>query len=206
MTNLVFILDMSGSMSSLQQDTIGGYNTLLNEQKKLEDKCKVTTILFDDRYIILHNQVDIKKVEDITSKEYKPLGMTALLDAIGKTIITLDDKIENKEDKVIVNIITDGYENASKEFTWQTIKHLIKLNRERGWVFTFIGANIDVDKVSDDLGIDKRFAKKYTASAKGTNMVYDVISKVTSFARKSTVLEEEQFDMVGSIMNDIKED
>ena len=118
---------MSGSMGPFTADTIGGYNTLLNEQKEKDGDANVTTILFDDRYIVLHDRVNIKDVKDITNKEYAPLGMTALLDAVGKTIVSAGQKLAAMDEKdrpgtVIVTIITDGYENASKEYTWKQVQ------------------------------------------------------------------------------------
>ena len=165
LTELVYILDMSGSMRPLTSDTIGGYNTLLNQQKKLGEenpamRANVTTVLFDDRYILLHDRTDIRDVPDITDREYVPLGMTAMLDAIGRTLVSVGQKLaampeEERPGLVSVTIITDGQENASTEYTWKQVQAMIKEQREKySWVFSFIGANIDVAHVSDDLGID----------------------------------------------------
>lgn len=191
LTELVFILDMSGSMSPLRDDTIGGYNTLLDEQKKSDGDAVVTTILFDDRYIVLHDREPIRNVNLLTDKEYAPLGTTAMLDAVGKTINSVGQKLAAMEEKdrpgnVIVTIITDGMENASKEFSWNTVKNLITEQRDKySWTFTFIGANIDNIKVSDDLGIDRKLSKKYTASKMGTQSVYSALSTAYSKQRQS---------------------
>ena len=141
LTELVYILDMSGSMSCLAQDTIGGYNSLLSQQRKMGEenpqlRANVTTVLFDDRYIVLHDRKDIRDVHDITDKEYVPLGMTAMLDAIGKTLISIGQKLaatpeEERPGLVSVTIITDGHENASKEYTWAVVKKMIKEQREK---------------------------------------------------------------------------
>ena len=200
LTEVIFILDMSGSMGPFTADTIGGYNTLLNEQKEKDGDANVTTILFDDRYIVLHDRVNIKDVKDITNKEYAPLGMTALLDAVGKTIVSAGQKLAAMDEKdrpgtVIVTIITDGYENASKEYTWKQVQSMIKEQREKySWVFTFIGANIDVMKVSENLGIDSRLAKSYKASKKGVDSVYKAMSKSVAYMRTAyagTAMNEE---------------
>ena len=191
LTELIMILDMSGSMHNLQSDTIGGYNTLIEEQKKEKGNAKVTTVLFDDRYILLHDREDINNIKPLTDKEYVPTGMTAMLDAIGKTLVSVGQKLaatpeEERPSKVLVTIITDGYENASKEFDWATIKKMIKEQREKySWVFSFIGADIDNIQVSNNLGIDIRLSRKYTKSSVGTNSVYMSMSKAVSKARNS---------------------
>lgn len=216
LTEMVFILDMSGSMRPLANDTIGGYNSLIEEQKKQEGDANVTTILFDDRYIVLHDRVNIKDVNPLTDKEYRPMGMTAMLDAVGKTIVGVGQKLadmpeEERPGNVVVTIITDGYENASKEYTWKSVQAMIKEQREKySWLFTFIGANIDVKQVSDDLGIDSLLAKSYTASAEGTQSVYTAMSATMSYSRKASTkrkgkadLEAEQADMA-KIMDEIQ--
>lgn len=188
LTELVYILDMSGSMEPLAGDTIGGYNSMLNEQKKIQEerpelRANVTTVLFDDQYVLLHDRVDIKNVPDITDKEYCPRGMTAMLDAIGRTLTSVGQKLaampeEERPGLVSVTIITDGLENASVEYDWETVRNMIKEQRKKySWVFSFIGANIDVEKTSYDLGIDRKMSKKYTASKRGARSVYRSISK-----------------------------
>lgn len=195
LTELVFILDMSGSMGRLTSDTIGGYNSLIKEQKKQKGDAIVTTILFDDRYIVLHDRVPLKKVKPLTTDDYKPLGMTAMLDAVGRTINSIGQKLaetpeEERPATVMVTIITDGLENASKEYTWEAVQGMIKHQREKySWIFTFIGANIDIEKVSSDLGIDARLAKKYTASKKGTDSVYKAMADTASLVRGKRMTE-----------------
>ena len=194
LTELVYILDMSGSMGPLAADTIGGYNSLLNEQKRLEQenpalRANVTTVLFDDRYILLHDRADIKTVSDITDKEYVPRGMTAMLDAIGRTLVRVGQNLaampeDERPGLVSVTIITDGYENASEEYRWDTIQKMIKEQREKySWVFSFIGANIDFEKTSVDLGIARKMSKKFTASKAGTASVFAAITRGTSAMR-----------------------
>ena len=192
LTELIFILDMSGSMCDLKADTIGGYNSLLEAQKEAEGDANVTTVLFDDRYIVLHDRADIQTVAPITEKEYQPCGMTAMLDAIGKTFHSVGQKLaempeEERPGNVIVTIITDGYENASQEFTWDTIHDMIKEQREKySWTITFIGANVNVEQMSDQLGIDRKLAKSYTANSIGTASVYQTMSKSMSKYRASS--------------------
>lgn len=193
LTQIVFVLDMSGSMLPLTMETIGGYNTMIADQKKEEGDALVTTVLFDHRYIMIHDGINIKEVKDITTAEYMPAGMTAMLDAVGMTINHVGQKLAampewERPEKVLFTIITDGYENSSKEFDWPTIKNMIKHQREKySWVFTFLGANIDTDKVSDDLGIDQMLSKKYTANNIGTQSVFNATSKAVSFARSVDV-------------------
>ena len=195
LTELVYILDMSGSMGPLAQDTIGGYNSLLAEQKKLGQEnpalqANVTTVLFDDRYILLHDRANIRDVPDITDKEYVPRGMTAMLDAIGRTLVSVGQNLaampeEERPGLVSVTIITDGCENASKEYRWDVVQQMIKEQREKySWVFSFIGANIDVEKTSDELRIDRKMSKKFTASKAGTASVFASITKGTTVMRK----------------------
>ena len=208
LTEVVFIVDMSGSMQPFTQDTIGGYNNLLKDQKKVKGEANITTVFFDSEYILVHDRVNIKKVKPITEKEYYPRGMTALLDAVGKTIRDIGKKLAdmNEADRpsqVIVTIITDGYENASKEYTWKQIQDMIKEQREKyNWLFTFLGANIDVKKVSEDLGVDSRLAKEYSASTAGTNSVYCTMSAAVSAFRKNSSKLQDTADRE-SVMDEI---
>lgn len=193
LTQMVFVLDMSGSMSPLTMETIGGYNAMIADQKKEEGDALVTTVLFDHRYNMIHDSVNIKEVKDMTTAEYMPSGMTAMLDAVGRTVNHVGQKLssmpeEERPEKVIFTIVTDGAENSSKEFDWETVRNMIKHQREKySWVFTFLGANIDVDRVSDNLGIDKMLSKRYTASKIGTQKVFNATSKTMSFARGVSV-------------------
>ena len=192
LTEMVFIIDMSGSMTPFTDDTIGGYNTLLKEQREKDGDANVTTVLFDNRYIVIHDRVDIKEVKDLTTKEYMPMGNTAMLDAVGKTINSIGQKLSNipeeeRPGNVVVTIITDGMENASTEYTWSQIQSMIKEQREKySWLFTFIGANIDVMDISNRMGIDSRLAKSYTASKAGTGSVYKAMSKTLCASREAS--------------------
>lgn len=189
LTQMVFVLDMSGSMSPLTMETIGGYNAMIADQKKEEGDALVTTVLFDHRYNMIHDGVNIKEVKDMTTAEYMPTGMTAMLDAVGMTINHVGQKLaalpeEERPEKVLFTVVTDGKDNSSKEFNWKTVRNMIKHQHDKySWVFTFLGANIDVDRVSDNLGIDKMLSKRYTASKIGTQKVFSATSKAMSFAR-----------------------
>lgn len=194
LTELVYIIDMSGSMSDLTDDTIGGYNAMLEEQRKLNRensnlKANVTTVFFDDRYIMVHDREDLDKVENITRKDYMPLGMTAMLDAIGRTVVSVGEKLAatpepERPGLVSVTIITDGYENHSKEYTWEKIRSMIKEQKEKySWLFTFIGANIDVEKTVYDLGIDKNMSAVFSCTSAGVDSVYTSLNCAATSAR-----------------------
>ena len=178
---LVFILDRSGSMGGLESDTIGGYNSMLSKQKKEKTgKVSVTTVLFDDQYELLYNQVPIEKVSPMTEEEYYVRGSTALLDAIGKTVMQVKANQDKKEikDKVLFVIITDGMENASREYRAEQIKKLIEERKEKdNWEFLFLGANIDAIGAAKDLGIDSSRAVRFKSDKKGTAKNYEVLNE-----------------------------
>lgn len=208
LTELLMILDMSGSMYSLRDDTIGGYNSLIEEQKKEEGSAIVTTVLFNDGYSVVHDRVDINDVEPMTSADYVPQGTTAMLDAVGKAITSIGQKLaempeEQRPSKVMVTIITDGYENASREYSWDVIKAMIKEQREKySWIFTFIGADIDTMAVSNNLGIDSRLSKSYTKSVDGSNSVYKSVSKAMKRVRAS--VDAVSMEEVSADLDEIK--
>ena len=189
LTEMAFILDMSGSMGGLVEDTIGGYNSLIEKQKEEDGEAYITTVLFDDRYIMLHDHINIQDIKPLTKEDYNPMGMTALLDAIGKTVNSIGVRLSNtpeeeRPEKVIVVITTDGMENSSKEFTKAKIKEMIEHQQSKySWVFMFLGANMDAVDEAGSLGINTDFARNYTANAKGTNSVYTVLSASMSNIR-----------------------
>lgn len=186
LTQIVFILDRSGSMARLTDDTIGGYNVFLQTQKEQDGEAIVATVLFDDRYEVLHDNVDIKDIQPLTNKDYFARGSTALLDAIGRTINNVGDKLnkmneDDKPSKVIFVITTDGQENSSTEFNRYKIKDMITHQQEKyNWEFMFLGANIDAVAEAESIGISGLKASNYTANAIGTASLYDSMSKTVS--------------------------
>lgn len=200
---LVFILDRSGSMGGLESDTIGGYNSMLSKQKKEKTgKVSVTTVLFDDQYELLYNQVPIEKVSPMTEKEYYVRGSTALLDAIGKTVMQVKANQDKKEikDKVLFVIITDGMENASREYRADQIKKLIEERKEKNnWEFLFLGANIDAIGAAKDIGIDSSRAVRFKSDKKGTAKNYEVLNEAIKEIRGG-------YQLNNSWKNEIEED
>jgi len=196
LTELVFILDKSGSMSGLEDDTIGGFNAMLAKQQKESGQAIVTTVLFDDKYELLHDRISINGIRPITDKEYCIGGSTALLDAVGKTI----DKIGNaqkytSEDqragKVVFVITTDGMENASREYSYDKIRQMIEHQKARhDWEFIFLGANIDAISTAAKFGIHADRAANYHADGQGTSLNYSVVSSAVSEIRACKSLDE----------------
>lgn len=186
LTEIVFILDRSGSMSSLTDDTIGGYNAFIEQQKKEPGEARLTTVLFDDKYELLHDGVNLNDVAPLTHDEYFARGMTALMDAIGRTVNAVGDRLSKEDEterpgKVIVVITTDGMENASREFTKKQVKDMITCQTDKyNWQFMFLGANIDAASEAESIGINRAFASTYTASAAGTDALYTTMSKTVS--------------------------
>ena len=193
LTELVFILDRSGSMIGLEADTIGGYNSMLKEQKETEGEAFVTTVLFDDRFEVLHDRLNIKGVAPITEKEYYVRGSTALLDSVGRSIHKIINVQRNttedmKAEKVLFVITTDGYENASREYTYEKIKSMIKHQKEKyGWEFIFLGANIDAAAEAEKFGIGRDRAARYHNDREGVELNFRTVSNATMKfrARKS---------------------
>lgn len=190
LTELVFILDKSGSMSGLEKDTIGGFNSLLDQQRKVDGECVITTVLFDNRYELLHDRIDIRAVQPITGKEYFVGGSTALLDAIGKTIHKIGAVQKNttedyRAEKVMFVIITDGEENASRNYSSIQIREMIQRQKERyGWEFIFLGANIDAVETAGRFGIDADRAVDYVPDGEGTELNYRMMSETVATFRE----------------------
>lgn len=190
LTELVFILDKSGSMIDLTKDTIGGYNSLLEKQKKEQGEARVTTVLFSNKYEKLYDNVDINEVALLTEKEYFTTGSTALLDAVGTTIKSVGQRLhhtkeEERPSQVIVVIITDGYENSSVEFTKEEVKEMVEHQQNKyNWIFMFIGANIDdIKGEGASIGISQGFTHGYSATSKGVNSVYSAVSNSIGITR-----------------------
>lgn len=194
-TELAFILDKSGSMAGLEADTIGGFNTMLKKQQKAEGEAFVTTALFDHLYELLHDRINIRGISPLTAKEYEVGGTTALLDAIGFTIqkmINVQKRTSENEraEKVLFVITTDGMENASREFTTDKIKKMVQLQKEKyGWEFIFLGANIDALSTASQFGIDEDFAVEYHADQKGTQLNYEAVNEFVSNLRSGKKLD-----------------
>ena len=196
-TELVFILDRSGSMAGLERDTIGGFNAMLKKQKEVEGECRITTVLFDNQINILHDRLDIQAIGSLTEKDYQVGGSTALLDAIGSTInkignVQKHSSHEHRASKVLFVIITDGEENSSREFSSQRIKKMIEHQMKKyNWEFIFLGANIDAVETSKMYGIRPDRTQNYHADAKGVNLNFDVMSKTVANFRMNANIDED---------------
>ena len=190
LTELVFILDKSGSMSGLEGDTIGGYNSMLERQRKVDGECVITTVLFDNRYELLHDRIDIRAVAPITKKEYSVGGSTALLDAIGKTIHKIRTAQKNtakdyQAEKVMFVIITDGEENSSRHYSSTQVKEMIQRQKELyDWEFNFLGANIDAVETAGQFGIDADRAVDYVPDGEGTKLNFCMMSETVATFRE----------------------
>ena len=201
LTEIIMILDRSGSMGHLVNDTIGGYNSFIEDQQEEDGEALLTTVLFDNHYEVLHNGVDIQKVRPLTRRDYFTRGTTALMDAIGKTINSVQNRIDwmnenEKPSRVIFVITTDGAENASREFSQGQIKKMIERQTELGWQFIFLGANIDAVKTARGYGLSEQSVSNYTANARGTESIYTSMSKnVASYRGSGMVLDNWQSEI-----------
>lgn len=207
MTELVFILDKSGSMAGLEKDTIGGFNSMLEKQKKVEGECRITTVLFDHEYTLLHDRIDIKAVSPMTEEEYFVGGCTALLDAIGITINKLATVQKNtaeeyRADKVMFVIITDGEENASREYSAKKVRSMItKEKTENNWEFIFLGANIDAIETASRFGIDADHAVDYVPDEEGTRLNFEAMAETVACYREVGCAPQQ---FLNKIRNDMK--
>lgn len=199
-TEMVFILDRSGSMQGLEKDTIGGFNSMIEKQKELDGECYVSTILFDDRSEVLHDRVKLSSVPKMTEKDYFVRGCTALLDAVGGAIHHIGNihKYARPSDvpgKTIFVITTDGMENASRYYSAHDVKRMIEKEKEKyGWEFLFIGANIDAGLEAEKIGIDRNRSVNYTASPRCTANLYNVVEKTVRNYRQCSVIDENWSD------------
>ena len=188
MTELVFILDRSGSMSGLERDTIGGFNSMIEKQKKEAGEAVVSTVLFDNESVVIHDRLPLGKVPRMTEKEYFTRGCTALLDAVGGAIHHIGNvhKYARKEDvpeKTMFIITTDGYENASRRYDYDKVRKMIERQKKYGWEFLFLGANIDAVAEAKRFGIGADHAVNYKCDEKGTALNYEVISEAACSVR-----------------------
>ena len=188
-TELVFILDRSGSMSGLEADTIGGFNSMIDKQKKEEGEAYVSTLLFDNDTTVIHDRVALDKVSPLTEKDYFVRGCTALLDAVGGAIHHIGNvhkyaRREDVPDKTLFIITTDGYENASKYYTYEKVRKMIERQKDKyGWEFLFLGANIDAAAEAGRFGISPDRAVTYKCDSKGTALNYEVLCETVSCVR-----------------------
>ena len=189
LTELVFILDRSGSMAGLEKDTIGGFNSMIAKQRREPGEAYVSTILFDNHREVIHDRVDIHKIQPMTQEQYYVRGSTALLDAVGKSIRHIGNvhkyaREEDRPEKTLFIITTDGMENASREYDYEKVRRMIEHEKDKyGWEFIFLGANIDATKEAARFGIDESRAANYHADSKGTAVIYEAMSEAVCNVR-----------------------
>ena len=193
-TELVFILDRSGSMAGLERDTIGGFNSMIEKQKKQDGECYVSTVLFDDESEVLHDRVKLRDVPKMTEDDYTVRGCTALIDAIGGAIQHIGNvhkyaRPEDVPEHTMFVITTDGQENSSRRYTSEKVKEMIERQKEKyGWEFLFIGANIDAVETAARYGISRDRAVNYNRDTEGTHILYESVAKAVCSVRASAPL------------------
>lgn len=200
LTEAVFILDRSGSMQGLEKDTIGGFNAMIAKQRAIAGSVRITTVLFDDRYEVLHDRLPLEQVPEMTSKDYYVRGSTALLDAVGMSIarmVRAQRRTAEKADHVLFVITTDGMENASREYHVSEVRRMIAEEREKyGWEFLFLGANMDAVKEAASFGIDPSRAADYVADSRGTGLNYDAVGCALSSLRANRIIENDWSEQI----------
>ena len=191
LTELVFILDRSGSMSGLEDDTIGGFNAMIEKQKREPGEAYVSTVLFDNVSEVIHDRIDIQRIELLTRNQYYVRGSTALLDAVGSAIHHIGNihkyaREEDRPEKTLFVITTDGMENASRKYSYEKVRAMIERQKEKyGWEFIFLGANIDAAKEAARFGITEDRAANYHADHKGTAVIYEAVCDAVCSVRAS---------------------
>lgn len=200
-TELVFILDRSGSMAGLESDTIGGFNGMLSRQRGQDGRCYVSTVLFDDRSFVLHDRLPLERVAPLTDRDYTVGGCTALLDALGGAIRHISDihryaRPEDVPEHTLFVVITDGMENASCRYRAEQVKAMVRARQERGWEFLFLGANIDAVETARHYGIRPDRAVNYHADEQGTRVAYDTVAAAVCQMRSSAPLEADWCDSI----------
>ena len=197
LTELVFILDRSGSMAGLEGDTIGGFNAMIEKQKRAEGEALVSTVLFDNASVVIHDRVDVQKVAPMTDAQYAVRGCTALLDAVGGAIHHIGNvhkyaREEDRPEHTLFVITTDGMENASRRYTAEWVKQMIERQKAKyGWEFIFLGANMDAVEATGSIGIDPRRAVSYRSDSLGTRLNYDVISEAVCCIREKSGIPDD---------------
>ena len=192
LTELVFILDRSGSMSGLESDTIGGFNAMIEKQKKTEGEAYVSTVLFSNESVVIHDRMDVQQIAPLTEADYQVCGCTALVDAIGGAIHHIGNvhkyaREEDRPEKTLFVITTDGMENASRRYTADEVRRKIEQQKEKyGWEFLFLGANIDAVETARRYGIGEDRAVSYRSDRIGTRLNYDVVSEAVTSMRTSS--------------------
>ena len=195
-TELVFILDRSGSMSGLEKDTIGGFNSMIEKQRRQDGECYVSTVLFDNVSEVLHDRVKLSEVKPMTEDDYTVRGCTALIDAIGGAIHHIGNvhkyaRPEEVPEHTLFVITTDGMENASRRYSSEQVKTMIKRQKDKyGWEFLFIGANIDAVETAARYGIDEDRAVNYMADQEGTQILYESVSEAVCNVRSNRKLSK----------------
>ena len=197
LTELVFILDRSGSMAGLEGDTIGGFNAMIDKQKRAAGEAIVSTVLFDNVSVVIHDRVNVQKIEPMTEEQYSVRGCTALLDAIGSAIHHIGNvhkyaRNEDVPEKTMFVITTDGMENASRRYTAERVKQMIERQKAKyGWEFMFLGANIDAVETAGRIGIDANRAVNYHSDSKGTRLNYEVVSEAVCCMRECAAIPDD---------------
>ena len=197
LTEIVFILDRSGSMSGLEADTIGGFNSMIEKQKKQDGEALISTVLFDNASEVIHDRVNVRDIKPMTDKDYTVRGCTALLDAIGGAIHHIGNihkyaRTEDVPEHTLLVITTDGMENASRRYDSETVKKMIEKQKERyGWEFLFLGANIDAVETARHFGIGADRAVNYHSDSRGTKLNYEVVSEAICAVRCSSPLSQD---------------
>ena len=195
-TELVFILDRSGSMSGLEKDTIGGFNSMIEKQRRQDGECYVSTVLFDNVSEVLHDRVKLSEVKPMTEDDYTVRGCTALIDAIGGAIHHIGNvhkyaRPEDVPEHTLFVITTDGMENASRRYSSEQVKTMIKRQKDKyGWEFLFIGANIDAVETAARYGIDEDRAVNYMADQEGTQILFESVSEAVCNVRSNRKLSK----------------
>ena len=202
LTEMVFILDKSGSMHGLEKDTIGGFNSMISKQKKLDGKCLVSCVMFDNSCEVVFDREPLEDIRDMTDDDYVPGGCTALIDALGGAIKHIGNihkyiREEDVPEHTIFVIITDGMENASHKYTSDKVKKMVKkAEKEKGWKFLYLAANIDAVKTGSVIGIKEDRAVNYKASSKGTAHLYDAVCGAVGAMRCNMKVEKSCFEQL----------